>query len=249
MSYDVNDTTSLSRLYHLNSEPWVNENPVPNAPFLQMTKSYANAARIALPETPLGTVDALARARKSQRAFVDEPMTLETFAALLRTAYAAEDPATDKSSRLLRRPVPSAGGLYPLEVYALVRSVAGIPAGVYHYDAVGDDLAVLSTDPWQDEAAKAFLTWEFVAHAPVVICLGADFARTQTKYGARGYRFVLFEAGHVTQNICLSAQEQGLASLCLGGFYDGVLNRMFGLDGQAEAIPHKSERHKRKALQ
>ena len=105
MSYDVNDTTSLSRLYHLNSEPWVNENPVPNAPFLQMTKSYANAARIALPETPLGTVDALARARKSQRAFVDAPMALETFAALLRTAYAAADPATDKSSSLLRRPV------------------------------------------------------------------------------------------------------------------------------------------------
>lgn len=236
MSFDVNDTTSLSQLYHLNSEPWANENPVPNAPFQQKTTSYADAARVALPATEPGVVDQFARTRKSYRAFVDEPLSLATCAGILRSAYLALGPETAQGSKLLRRPVPSAGGLYPLEVYALVRNVTGLAKGIYHYDAVGDDLALLSTENWEDQASQAFLTWTAVAAAPMILCIGTNFARTQTKYGARGYRYVLFEAGHVAQNICLTAQELGLGSLCMGGYYDHILNRMVGLDGKSEAV-------------
>ena len=236
MRNNIKDTTSLSQFYHLNSAPWVNENPVPNAPFQQQSKTYLHAQRIALPQTQTGTIDQLARARTSHRAFADVPMPLATCAGLLRTAYAALGPDQFPGQFMLRRPVPSAGALYPLELYVLVRNVTGLDAGVYHYDAMADDLAVLSTDPWEDQAARAFLTWEAVAQAPFILCLSAVFERTQTKYGQRGYRYVLFEAGHVAQNICLTAQDQGLGSLCMGGFYDDVLNWMIGLDGLAEAV-------------
>ena len=64
----------------------------------------------------------------------------------------------------------------------------------------------------------------------------AVFDPTLRKYGARGYRFVLFEAGHAAQNLCLLATEQGLASLCVGGFMDGALNSFVGLDGRARAV-------------
>ncbi|MEL6841486.1 MAG: SagB/ThcOx family dehydrogenase [Pseudomonadota bacterium] len=235
MSNHIDDTTNLSRFFHLNSGPWVNENPVPNAPFQQKTKSYAHVDRVSLPDTQPGLVDQLAQARHSQRSFADTPMPLTTCAALLRTAYAALGPSQALGNRMLRRPTPSAGGLYPLEVYALVRNVTGLAPGIYHYDAIGDDLAVLSQHNWESEGAVAFLSWDCVASAPLILCLGAEFARTQTKYGARGYRFVLFEAGHVVQNLCLAAQEQGLGSLCMGGFYDDQLNRLIGLDGEAEA--------------
>ena len=136
----------------------------------------------------------------------------------------------------MRRPVPSAGGLYPLEFYLLVRNVIGLPKGIYHYDAVGDGLEILSDGPWEQQAEVAFPTWAFVKNAPVIFCIGADFARNQSKYGPRGYRYILFEAGHVAQNKCLAAAEMQLATLCMGGFNDRVLNGLVGLDGLTEAI-------------
>lgn len=237
MSRKVDDITGLSRLYHLNSEPWLNEQPGPPAPFVQQAKSYADAPRVALPETRGGVLDKLVASRRSMRTFRDEALALEDFAAWIRSGYAALGPdVLDSGQRLLRRPVPSAGGLYPLEVYALVRNVGGLARGVYHYDAIGDALEAIDTASWEEQAASAFLSWPAIENAPVILCLGATFARTQSKYGPRGYRYVLLEAGHVAQNLCLSAVELGLSSLCLGGYHDAQLNRLVGLDGEGEAI-------------
>lgn len=237
MSHKTDDTTGLSQLFHLNSEPWPNEQAHPNTPFIQKTKTYRDAPRVSLPDTEPGQVEGLATARRSARAFRDEPLALADLAALLRAGYAMITPEHDKASQtFLRRPVPSAGGLYPLELYLLVRNVEGLRKGLYHYDAVGDALETLAEADWEETADKAFLTWRFAEQAPVVVCIGAAFERTQSKYGPRGYRYVLLEAGHVAQNLCLSAGESGLASLCLGGFHDGILNRLFALDGRNEAI-------------
>lgn len=237
MSHNINDTTGLSRLFHLNSEPWLNEKPGGNAPFTQKTKSYPDAARIVLPSTDEGAIDKLAASRRSQRAFQDAPMALGDLAALLRSGYAALGPdPLGKGPQHLRRPVPSAGGLYPLEVYALVRNVAGLAKGIYHYEAVGDALELVFEGPWEDQAKEGFLTWSFVEHAPVIVCISAVFERTQSKYGPRGYRYILLEAGHVVQNMCLAATDLDLSSLCMGGYRDGVLNRLTSLDGLNEAI-------------
>ncbi|SFR52884.1 SagB-type dehydrogenase domain-containing protein [Yoonia tamlensis] len=237
MRNNVNDPYGLSQLFHLNSEPWIDENQMPNAPFSQETKSDPHAQRIALPDTARGAIEGLAAGRRSTRAFADNPLALCDLAAMLRAGYQVLGPdRLADGTQLLRRPVPSAGGLYPLEVYALVRNVDGLAKGIYHYDSKADDLALIKQGDWEDQARDAFLTWSFVAQAPVVLCLGAVFARTQRKYGPRGYRYVLIEAGHVAQNICLAAAERDLATLCLGGYADTVLNRLIGLDGQSEAI-------------
>ena len=237
MSRKTDDTRGLSNLFHLNSEPWLNERPdqVPRA--TQKVKSYPDAERIALPEADPGRVDELAAARRSVRAFRDEPLPLTALAALLRSGYAALGPdRLDGGQRQLRRPVPSAGGLYPLELYLLVRNVRDLARGLYHYDPVGDALETLRQGPWEDEAGRAFLTWECMREAPVILCIGAVFGRTQDKYGPRGYRYILLEAGHVAQNLCLAAQESGLSTLCAGGYRDGILNRLFSLDEQDEGI-------------
>ena len=66
--------------------------------------------------------------------------------------------------------------------------------------------------------------------------LGAVFNRSQKKYGPRGYRYILLEAGHLAQNLCLIAAEFNLGSLCMGGFYDSRLNRFMEFDGLTEAV-------------
>lgn len=237
MSRKVTDTTGLSRLYHLNSEPWLDENASPTPPFVQKTKTYPNADRVALPGADLGVVGALAAARHSVRAFQDKPLPLADLALVLRSGYAVLPPEPAiKGQQFLRRPVPSGGGLYPLDLYVLVHNVDGLSPGVYHYDALGDALERLSGQNWRGVASQAFLTWRFADHVPFVICIGAAFERTQTKYGPRGYRYVLLEAGHCAQNMCLAATEQNLSSLCLGGYYDSTINGLVGLDGEKEAI-------------
>jgi SagB-type dehydrogenase family enzyme len=232
----TNDTQSLPLLFHLNSEPWINEEAGTGSPFVQKTKSYSEAARIEMPPTTTGQTDQFAMDRRSTRAFRDTPLPFQTLASLLRSSYSTLGPdRLDSGQNYLRRPVPSAGGLYPLEIYALVRNVEGLAKGIYHYNSIGDDLEVVADGAWEGAAKEAFLTWSFVEKAPVILCIGAVFERTLSKYGPRGYRYILLEAGHVAQNLCLVAGELGLGSLCLGGFRDGVLNNLLLLDGLQEA--------------
>ena len=73
-------------------------------------------------------------------------------------------------------------------------------------------------------------------NANLVFCLVADFSRTQKKYGPRGYRYILLEAGHSAQNICLAATELGLGSLCMGGFVDSLVNSYLGLEPHDEGL-------------
>lgn len=237
MSLPSEDPTSLSRLFHLNSEPWLNEAAYRAGPYLQAFRSHADAPRTPLPPTDPGAVEALAMARRSVRAFRPDPMPLAVLAALLRAGYGVGGPdPMEQGGQFLRRSVPSAGGTYPLEIYALVARVEGLATGLYHFDAMGEALELVRPGPWQAEAAPVFYTWPYVVEAPVILCLAAIFARTQSKYGPRGYRYVLLEAGHVAQNLCLAGVEHGQGSLCMGGFRDGRLNALIGLSQPAEGV-------------
>jgi SagB-type dehydrogenase family enzyme len=71
--------------------------------------------------------------------------------------------------------------------------------------------------------------------AAALLVVTAVFPRTQFKYGQRGYRFALLEAGHVVQNVLLAAADLGLPALPLGGFYDRRLDAIVGADGLDEA--------------
>ncbi len=237
MSIPVDDPTALSRAFHLNPEPWLNENAYRGAPYVQESRTYPFAPRTPLPEPAQSSVFDLAAKRRSVRRFVDAPMPLATLAGLLRDTYGVIGPdPMEGGGTFLRRAVPSAGGLYPLEVYALVRKVEGISRGIYHYDAKGNALELVSGEDWETPAADTFYTWPYAEHAPVTLCLAAMFDRTQKKYGPRGYRYILLEAGHVAQNLCMSAQLNGLATLCMGGYRDNALNQLLGLNVPQEGV-------------
>jgi len=108
--------------------------------------------------------------------------------------------------------------------------------GLYHYNVRRHDLEPLKAGGWFEELDGSLLMAPLVRGANLLIFLGAVFARTQKKYGPRGYRYITLEAGHVAQNVCLGALEQGLGTLCMGGYRDGQLNRFLGLDGMREAV-------------
>jgi SagB-type dehydrogenase family enzyme len=195
--------------------------------------------RIPLPapsplDEPLGEV--IAR-RRSQRAFGSEPVAFEILSALLRAGYGVTrvlEPE-DRRPALPLRAVPSGGALYPLEVYAAVLRVGGLPPGLYHFDPLSAGLEVVRSRLAAEELETLSTYPEVVSSCAASIFVAAIFGRTRFKYGLRGYRFALLEAGHVAQNVVLAATALGLAAVPLGAFYDRRTDEFLGLDGVNES--------------
>jgi SagB-type dehydrogenase family enzyme len=236
---DAGDTRSLAMLFHLNSEPWGSGNAWTEDEYRIEFKQLTDAdARVLLPPVaePSGLLDLIGR-RTSCRAFAAVELALADLAEILAGGYGLGRTVSFPGGLESRaRPVPSAGALYPLEVYPVLSQVEGADDGLYHYDVLHHTLERMGTDVGPRALGEAMIAAPLVRNANAVVFLSAVFDRTLRKYGPRGYRYILFEAGHVAQNICLLATERGLASLCVGGFVDARVNRLLELEPQVEAV-------------
>jgi SagB-type dehydrogenase family enzyme len=234
----TDDASTLPLLFHLNSEPWLNleaySDPVHEMHFKSVAPSTSRVPLAKPEETPLRR---FIRERRSCRAFADRSMPLAWLAGILADAYSVTGLTDGPEGRpMYTRPVPSAGALYPLEIYIATRSVDGLGDGLHHYHALEHALEPMKTGPVLKELGDLLLGQYFLEAANVAVIVTAVFQRTLKKYGPRGYRYVLYEAGHAAQNICLLATELKLGTICTGGFYDGRLNRYLELDGTNEAV-------------
>ncbi len=164
----------------------------------------------------------------SASAFDGRALELRSLAIVLHAAYGVVDEP--------RRSIPSAGALYPLELYPVTARVGGIEAGVYHFDPRRHVLEVVRTGAVHGELADCCALPGLVDGAAAVVLVAAVFWRTRFKYGLRGYRFALLEAGHCAQNILLAANALGIAALPLGGFYDARAEALIDVDGVEEAV-------------
>lgn len=195
-------------------------------------KTYPQAKQFELPKpettSTLDLVTAI-ETRRSQRNYADTPLALTDLSQLLHLAQGI----TQSSPEL--RTVPSAGALYPLELYAVVHQVEGLPPGIYHHGIQGHRLEQLKTGDLRVELFKIGLGQEFLGKANVVFIISALFQRTTWKYHERTYRYILMEAGHLGQNLYLSATALGLGACAVGAFFDNALNQLLELDGQQEA--------------
>jgi SagB-type dehydrogenase family enzyme len=227
--FRADDPQSLSQLYHLNSEPWVN--PAAVDAVYEVEYEETGGPELPLPPVEESPLMDVIRARRSCRDFAPRAMRLKDLATLLGGAYGItrRGPIDDRAA-------PSAGGLYPLEVYTVARAIDGVADGIYHYNVRGHSLEFIRDLCAPGELGHILLGQHFLEQANALILLSAVFARTQRKYGPRGYRYALLEAGHVAHNLCLLAAERGLGSLCVGGFFDRRLNRLLQLDGVEQAI-------------
>jgi SagB-type dehydrogenase family enzyme len=175
--------------------------------------------------------------RRSHRAFDSDPIADDALAALLHAGYGVTGwlEGDEGQPDLRVRAVPSAGALYPLEVYAAVLRVGGLEPGLYHFDPPRSCLELLRTGIEPDELACLSPYPDIVASCAALVFVAGIFGRTRFKYGLRGYRFALLEAGHVAQNVLLAATALGLAAVPIGGFYDRRTDAFLGLDGVNES--------------
>jgi SagB-type dehydrogenase family enzyme len=193
---------------------------------------YDTRPAIELPDPlPLpAPLDGVLERRASARRLEAEPQSLAALSTLLHYAYGVTH---DRRSEGFPRPfraAPSAGALYPLELYLFCPAVTELEPALYHYDAVGHRLHTLRPVA-RDEVASAVVQPELVNGSALVVFLTAVFERTTFKYRERGYRFALLEAGHVAQNLDLVATALGLGAVNLGGFFDRRVDALLGIDG------------------
>jgi SagB-type dehydrogenase family enzyme len=165
--------------------------------------------------------EALAR-RASVRAFRPEALTREHVAQLL---WAAQG-----TNRRGRRTAPSAGALYPLEVYVVTAK------GIGHYDPARHTLATHRTGDRRRALHAVALSQDPVRDAPAVFVIAGVYARTQRKYGTRARRYVHMEVGHAAQNLLLEATALGLGAVPIGAFDDAGVRRALELPASHEPL-------------
>lgn len=169
------------------------------------------------------SLEAALSERRSIRSFQKTSTSLDILGQLL---WAAQGVTSHENFRT----TPSAGALYPINVYAAVGNVNGLEQGVYKYRPLTHDLVETGNVDKRDALCRAALVQTAIRQAPVVIVLTANFEKTTVKYGRRGFRYVLMEAGHAAQNICLQATALRLGSVVIGAFSDAKVSRIMGLD-------------------
>lgn len=181
---------------------------------------------------PIGlALDLAINARNSTRELAEQSVSLEDLSSLLHFAYGQNRDNSDTEYPRPFRVVPSAGALYPLELYVFNSRVKNLAPGLYHFNPAHNYLRLLSPNTRVDDVAAVLVQPELAHSASLIVFITALFERSTFKYGARGYRFVLLEAGHVAQNVNLVATALDLGSTNIGGYFDRTVDKLLGLDG------------------
>lgn len=219
----MNSEREIAALYHENSRNYLSQ--LLYAPGSSYTatpsKRYASHPDDLYPDGGQQVLD-LPRVM-STRQFADRPLERAELFALLHTSYRLQ--RTDSG---IRSTTPSAGALYPLEVYVFIRHLRDARSGVYAYHREEGHLTYLRelNFDYLPEVNR------FMQQAPALIVLTANLEQVTKKYGPRGYRYALIECGHLVQLLAMSAQVLGLGGCALGGFFDQTVDEILQLPAQ-----------------
>jgi SagB-type dehydrogenase family enzyme len=184
-----------------------------------------NGEKIRLPEPRYDSKTSVEQAllkRRSVKEYKDRPLTLSDVSQLLWAAQGITDAETGF------RTAPSAGALYPLEVYVVVGNVGGVKEGAYKYAPQGHQLLKVREGNVRDELA-AVLGQTWVGKAAVVIVFFGVYERATTKFGDAGIRYVHMEVGHAAQNVYLQVISLNLGTRVIGGFPDKQVKKVLNV--------------------
>jgi SagB-type dehydrogenase family enzyme len=167
--------------------------------------------------------------RRSIRRYKDGPLTLEEVSQLL---WAAGGKTVDGVTGATRA-YPSAGGIYPLEIYLIAGDVEGLTSGIYHYQWRDHSVALMEAGDVRKELTKAALGQGMVARAPMSLVFTAVYKRTTARYGRRGEaRYVPMDMGGAGQNVHLQAEALGLGTVIIGAFNDEEVKKVLGIQDE-----------------
>ena len=197
--------------------------------------------QIALPRAEPSALDALLDRRVTCRNFDAGALALADVAAVLWRAFGARAVTEITGVPVLKKGVPSAGGLHPTEVYLLVQRVDGLAPGLYHYHPVAhalEPLRELSAADANDLAHRFVANQAYFAQAPLQLVMASRFERNFWKYRnhAKAYRATILDVGHLSQTIYLAATELGLAAFITAAINEGDIEEAFGLDPMQQGV-------------
>jgi SagB-type dehydrogenase family enzyme len=163
--------------------------------------------------------------RRTIRSFDGKCLTLGQFSQLLWAAQGI----TERGG--FKRAAPSAGALYPMDVYGAVGRdcIDELDPGVYHYHPADHSISLVQKGDPRKDIAVVSLSQMWMAYAPLTIVITAEYSRIEIKYGQRGIRYAMIEAGHIGQNIFLQSQAMGLAAGIVGAFQDQKVIQVMGI--------------------
>jgi SagB-type dehydrogenase family enzyme len=205
---------------------------VQTAPAAEPPATNTSPAMIQLPQPSQESktsLESTLRQRRSVREFNRQPLTLAEVSQLLWAAQGMTSPDG-------KRTAPSAGALYPLEVFVVAGNVDGLPAGIYRYRSGGHQLARVAEGDKRAAISSAALEQDWMKDAPATIVIVAVPERTERKYGRRAERYVHIETGHAAQNVQLQAVALGLGSVVVGAFDDARVKELLALGGSEQPL-------------
>lgn len=237
-------STDFSKLFHQSSKvrrngPYIslNSDDWPAEWKTIYYKNYERFPSIAL-KHDLKSIDffELVSRRKTQRDFTQTPFSLDEISTLLKYSC-GEARVVDVNENKKHRTHPSAGARFPIEIYLVIFiGNDDLKPGLYHYNIKSHALDVLWERKFSPEDIDGLFTYPWVKNASMAIVMTAVFWRNQNKYGERGYRYILLEAGHIGQNFYLASTALGLKCCALGGTKDEELEKLIDIDGVTESL-------------
>ncbi len=181
-----------------------------------------NYSKIKLPEPVYSSntsVEEVLSKRKSIRDFQKKPLSIENISQILWAAQGITDKGKNK------RTAPSAGALYPLEIYILIGNVKEIESGIYKYKPHQHEMVLIAAGDKRGDLAKYCAQPEAIQTAPITLVFAAVYERTSVKYGQRAERYVHIEVGHASQNVCLQVISLNLGTVTIGAFQDSYVKK------------------------
>lgn len=177
--------------------------------------------------------------RSTIRKYSSEPITLNDLSYLLWCTQGVKAANQD----ITLRTVPSAGAAHSIETYILVNNVENLENGVYRFLAIEHALAAVPADI--KKVADCFSTYGVVKNSAVTFIWSTVIQRLAYRFGARAYRYGFIGAGHICQNLYLSAQTLGIGVCPLGAFDDNKINTALGFNEEEQFVVYGAAAGKR----
>lgn len=200
-------------------------------------KIYPEAAALALPrDLSLSRMPALLAIASQEPSAPERPLDLSALTRILFCADGLTRRRRLDGEDYHFRAAPSAGALYPIEIYVAAGEVEGLEAGLYHFSPADLKLRGLRRGDWREAIARAAATRPSIQEARAVLILSAIFWRSAWKYRARAYRHCFWDAGTMLANLLAGARAEELPAEVVTAFTDAEIEALLALNGDREGV-------------